>query len=984
MSEIFGWPHRPTKHPRASGLSEGAVVDTQGRLSAGDRFLAKLGIRPEDKMPTALMFSNMFMSGIAIGMIRVCAFTLFLEYWGSEQLALIAILIAVVGMPMTLLIDRLTHGFAVRNYLFTILGVIFVGLFAMRMLLGVAMSPYLVFTLPLFFELVYMLFSLQFVALLSRLLNVRQTKRLSGIARSGEFLAEMVGGFLILLLLNFMGVADLLVVAMVTTLLVFGIVSYTVAHYRSTLYVSNDADGDSDGQESRMLGMLRLPYVKLITFCYVAYMFAYFFLEVAFYDYTARQFTDEKALASFIAQFFAVSGFLTMFVMVLVFAPFLRKFGILAGVISFPVIIFIGSTTVSVMEFSGAEIALIFAVMVVTNASRMVLQSAIWKSSVTILFQVLPDRQRSQGIALTEGVIDPVAGGFAGICLYLLTTYLELEPKVFLIILSVLMLAWIVVGFFVRRMYLSNLVVNIQKRKLGEMALTDLDNNSLDLIKAGLKSSYPAEIFYCLNLLEEIEHPEITELIKEVLDNQNRDVRMDVLRRIASMQIKPLTPRVLDRIEQEPDPVVRGQALKTYAALGADDVTEMLGPYLDAFHEDLRRGALVGILTHNQDDEDANRYLLESIRAENNHERLFAAEVIGDIASPHFSGYLVELLDDSDLQVVERAIVAAGRLHDSRLVNILVSKLSEVSLQGSTSLALRQFGEPALYDLDVGLMSPEATRQEKLHIIETIREIGGPRAIEILLRHLEIKQPELRHQVNLSLASLHYQADPDDQYIFVNNLDEEVQLITWLLATMEDLKDAPQYETLHAALASELEVRRDNMLLLISFLFPSIVMLDTRANIDSKVQEMRVFALEILDNLLTGEIKQIVLPLLDDLTVAERLEQMAERFPQEQLSAEDRFHDVVENHFDRAFFWTRSCMLYQIGISESAAHLPQVELALKDRESVIRETAIWCLGKLDPPNLRKTLSTYLGDKSIQVSDIARSIHSTLPAPDPAP
>ena len=200
---------------------------------------------------------------------------------------------------------------------------------------------------------------------------------------------------------------------------------------------------------------------------------------------------------------------------------------------------------------------------------------------------------------------------------------------------------------------------------------------------------------------------------------------------------------------------------------------------------------------------------------------------------------------------------------------------------------------------------------------------------------------------------------------------------------MEDLKNDPRYETLHAALDSELEVRRDNMLLLISFLFPSIVMLDTRANIDSKVADLRVFALEILDNLLTGEIKEIVLPLLDDLTVAERLEHMSERFPQEKMDPDTRFHDIVENHYDHAFFWTRSCMLYQIGVGESAAHLEQVEKGLRDRESVIRETALWSLSKLNPPGLRKTLSGYLGDKSAQVREVARAIQITLPVPDPA-
>lgn len=958
------------------------VADSPVTMTATDKFLARFGIRPEDRTATGLMFSNMFMSGIAIGMIRVCAFTLFLEYWGSEQLALIAILIAVVGMPMTLLIDRFTHRFTVRTYLFTILGIILAGLAVMRALLGTIDSAYLVFTLPLFFELVYMLFSLQFVALLSRLLNVRQTKRLSGIARSGEFLAELAGGLLVIVLLNFIQVTDLLVVAMMTTLLVFGIVSYTVSRFRSTLYVEGAAASD-EASDSRLLGMLRLPYVRLITFCYVTYMFAYFFLEVAFYNYAAQQFPDEKTLAVFIAEFFAISGFLTMLAMVIVFAPFIRRFGILAGVIAFPVVIFLGSSMVSAMEMYGINPFAIFIVMVMTNASRIILQSAIWKSSVTILFQVLPDRQRSQGIALTEGVIDPVAGGLAGVCLYFLTTQLELEPKAFLIILSLLMLAWIIVGFRVRRLYLSNLVVNIQKRKLGELALSDLDNASLDIIKQGLRSEYPAEIFYCLNLLEEIEHPEITELIKDVLEHDNRDVRMDVLRRIAAMQIEPLTGRVLDRIQNESDPAVRGQALITYATLRAEDTVERLSPFLDANQRDLRRGALVGILTFNRDDEIASDYLLSCVRSESADGRLFAAEVIGEIGTAHFSGYLVELLDDTDLTVIERAIEAAGDLTDARLVNILVNKLSLTSLQGTTSHALRKFGEAALYDLDLGIMSPEASRQEKVHIIETIREIGGNRAIDILLRHIDIKQPELRHQIYLSLATLHYQADPDDQYIFVNALDDEVQLITWLLAAMEDLKDNEEYEALHKALGGELDVRRDMMLLLISFLFPSIVMLDTRANIDSKVAELRVFALEILDNLLTGEIKQIVLPLLDDLTVAERLEQMATRFPQQKLAPAERFHDVVENHYEHAFFWTRSCMLFQIGLGGNKQHLNQVEQGLVDREGIIRQTALWCLSEFDPPDLRKRVSAFLGDSSDQVAELARYLYRSLPDPAPA-
>ena len=747
-------------------------------LSQTEQWLARLGIRPEEKSVTTFLFGNMFLSGIAIGMIRVCALTLFLEHYGAEQLALIAILLAIFGIPITIIIDRLTHRLPIRTYIFTVLGTIFVGLIGFRILLGISHSNVLVFTLPLFFEIAYMLFSLQFIALLTRLLNVRQTKRLFGITRSGEFLAEMFGGLLIVFLLNFLNVQDLLVVAMIATGLVFAVVQLTVSRFGKDLIRTNEDIAGSEINDSRLLGTLRLSYVKLIALCYAAYIFAYFFLDVAFYNYATAQYPDQRQLAEFIAQFFAVAGFLTMFAMIFLFAPVLRRFGIMCGVLAFPIVILIGSSAVTAMEFYGAEASAIFAIMVATNGMRFILQSSIWKPTVTILFQVLPDRQRTQGTSMIEGVVDPLSGGVAGICLYLLSDILDWEPRLFLIVLSVMMICWIVLSVYIRRQYLSNLVVSIQKRKVGELSISELDNASLDIIKGGIESPYPAEIFYCLNLLEEIEHPEITELLKQVLSNHNRVVRMDVLRRVAELDITPLTAHVLRRIEAESDPGVRGQALITYASLRPANTIEKLTAYLEAFHKDLRRGALIGLLCYEPGNDNANDYLLRATRSQSSSERLFAADVIAAIGDPHFSGFLVELLDDPDNTVVERAIYAAGRLKDTRLLNVLVGHLSNPALRASANNALRQFAAAALFDLDNGLSSPETGRQEKLHMIEIVREIGGVPGIGILLRHIDIEQPELRHQIYLGLAALHYQADPDDRYIFGNKIEEEVHTIT--------------------------------------------------------------------------------------------------------------------------------------------------------------------------------------------------------------
>jgi hypothetical protein len=288
------------------------------------------------------------------------------------------------------------------------------------------------------------------------------------------------------------------------------------------------------------------------------------------------------------------------------------------------------------------------------------------------------------------------------------------------------------------------------------------------------------------------------------------------------------------------------------------------------------------------------------------------------------------------------------------------------------------YGEHALYDLDVGFTAPATTRQVKRQIIDIVREIGGTRAIEILLRHVDIDLPGVRHKIYLALATLHYQADPDDQYIFVNKLEEEVQFIAWLLASIEDLYPDERFHQMTLGLGQELDQHRDNMLLLISYLFPSIVMLDTRANIDSKVSELRVFALEVLDNLLTPDIKEVVLPILDDLTVSERLAHLSEKYPQRKLTPDDRFNSLVGEHFDQLTFWTQASLVWVIGKEKAQAHLGVVQKSLRSPEPIIRETASWALAQLQPNDLRRILVGQADDPDPFVSDVVQELLAGLP------
>jgi AAA family ATP:ADP antiporter len=943
-----------------------------------DRSLAQLGIRPVERPLMALLFSNMFLSGLAIGVIRVSTFTLFLQYFASEQLAIVAIMLAISGTLLTLAIERVTQTLSVRAYLYVLVGTILIGLLAVRFFLEGSPSSALIFALPLFFEIIYMLFSLQFIALLSRLLNVRQSKRLAGLARSGEFLAEIVGGLSIILLLQFMRLEDLLLVAAISVIGVMWVIHMTTKRYKDTLNKSA-SEQEIEDSGGNMLTVLRIPYVQLIVFCYMAFIFAYYFLDVAFYHYASIQYPEGNDLAAFIGQFFALSGFFTMLTMIFLFAPFIRKLGMLAGVIVFPLVIGIGAFTISMMEVMNVDHYLIFIVMVVTNALRIILQSAMWRPSVGILFQVLPKRQRSTGTALIEGVIDPVSGGLAGLCLYFLLEYLQWTTDLYLLLLSIVMVTWIIAGILIRETYLSKLILSISQRKLGTLNPNELDEKSLNILLEGLDSHLATDVFYCLNLLEKMDHPQMPALIDRALANQSSHIRTDVLSRIERLGLTTLIPQVRTRIDEEKESRVLGQALRTYAGLMAEDSLIILQPYLQSVETDVLKGALIGLLTFDVTNDAALSRLLLLVRSVNEEEKCDAADVIGKVGNQSLSGFLTELLEDPSHNVIDKAIIAAGESKDDRLAITLINKLSDPVLNGRAASALQRLGKFSLYDLDIALNSATVSRQIKHKIISILREIGGRKAIEILLKQLDIKEPELRHQINLSLAHSNYQAEVDDQYKFASMLNVEVEKMCWLLASMRDIRDEPALLDIHTALGHELDIHRDNIFLITSFIYSSFAIMDSRARFDSKVADLRVFAIEVLDNFLNPQLKEVIIPLLDDLTVSERLEKLEKYFPQETLTASERFDEIMTTHFDDAFIWSKSCLLYFVGFTEKQNYAETVQNALSHAEPIIRETALWSLTKINPQNLRRTLTAYADDTNLAVRKLANESLLKIPA-----
>ena len=103
----------------------------------------------------------------------------------------------------------------------------------------------------------------------------------------------------------------------------------------------------------------------------------------------------------------------------------------------------------------------------------------------------------------------------------------------------------------------------------------------------------------------------------------------------------------------------------------------------------------------------------------------------------------------------------------------------------------------------------------------------------------------------------------------------------------------------------------------------------------SEERTVRSNAIEFLDNLLSRDIKKLVLPLLDNDSVDAVLRKGEEYFNVNKLSEDEALAFLIRGHDS----WLRTCAIYRSGCKTSDGLMKLVEEAVNDCDPVVAETA---------------------------------------------
>ncbi len=926
-------------------------------------------IRSGEGRLVALLLVHSFFVGMAQVLVSTTASTLFLVKFDSQSLPYVYLGAAVV-IPLTgFLYAKLEKPLSFTRLLVVNLSLLFSALVVFRLFLFLMPGVrWLRMALYVWYYVQDVLINLEFWALAGRLLDVRQAKRLFGLIGAGEMAARSISGFSVRPLVKVIGTPNLLILAAV------GIAcSLALMLYITRLYRPDSTTAPTRRERTRKLshaGLVRDRYIVLIAALSCLSLVGYFYVDFAYLDQTQTRYPERDELAGFLGDLLAVIGVLALMSRLFLTGPLIGKYGLRAGLLALPVTVSVGAVPMAISGVIPGAGGVLFWLAVMTKLLCVTFRKSTDRFASRILYQLLAKDRRVHVQTLIGSIVEPMAIGIAGATLLLLSFFPFGTVQLAYALLLVLA-AWIVVVVLLSREYTAVLLRALSKRRVGELAFSVADASSMAILKKGLESPHAGEVIYYLDVLERTGHGSLEAFLKKLLRHRAPEVRRDVLRRIERLGVTSALKRVSTRLRLETSPQVRGAALRTLAALGETEVFEQVLPYLEDPDPQVRMGAMVGLLRSGGIEGvlAAGESLLELTGAPEPARRQFAAQVLGEVGISSFYRPLLKLLRDEDPRVRRAALASAGKLKNPKLWPLVIENLLAYQTRAAAVSALVAGGEAVVPYLEAAFAENGQSREALVRIAQICGRIRGERAMALLRAHLDFPDADVRYQVLASLSLCGYRAGDGDVPDVVQKIEEEVANAAWTLAALADIGDDEPLSLLRAALNRKLERHRERIFFLLSFVYEAQAIMSARDTLylarDSG--EKRAYALEIIDALVSQELKEILLPLLDELPPAERLRRLSDHFPQQSLSRLQRLQEVITGPDVWLTPWIRACALWALaGLDPTLYHRyldklrrdpgPQAALVLTLLEDKTGDKAM--LSTIEKVIILKTVSIF--------------------------
>jgi ATP:ADP antiporter, AAA family len=850
-------------------------------------------MRKEESTTALLMFAYSFLVMWAYNVIRPITRSAFIKDLGADNLPwmplVASFIIAAVMAGYTATISRLP-----RRWGLPIIQAAMVGALVAFWFLFKTGSTWVAVAFYLWGLLLGILLTSQFWTLANVTYDPRQAKRLFGFIGAGAPLGGMAGGFMAYRA-SALGTFNLVLYsAAILTVAVLVVVTILAREQPADVVSASASEekGVGFGEALRLLGASRHLQIIAIAISFAALGANIIEQQLNMATEAAKGRANVDGLTSFLGLVLIWTSSIAFVIQVWLTSRIHRYLGIGFALLVLP--IGFGSTAV---------VMLLNAALWAPSLARVLDQSlryTVDKTTREILFLPLPTDLKYRAKPFVDVTVDRVAKGVSGLLMLILVKPWGLGLNWQQVSFASLIIVglWIATALRVKRQYVAAFRDSLSQRVVqpDQVRLAAADLSTIETLVQELGHPDEHRVLYAIDVLESLDKGSLVTPL--LLYHEAPAVRVRALRALAAAGGNGEAGQALDaarvrrgvpwlpqirRLLSDPDAGVRAAAITAMAAINQEDAVTVARPLLADPDPRIRATAVVALAGSSRSEdvdaaEEALQLLSSDARDTARQARRDVAVAIRSIAQPRFRPLLIPLLYDPAPEVAEEAMagVRAVGASDFIFVPTLVALLRHRQLKAHAREVLVSYGEPVVEALAHFMRDPNEDAWIRRHIPATLARIPCQTSVDALVSALGEADGFLRYKVIAALERL--RRERDDLRFAREPIEAlaltEARTFFTTLSLSENLfarQSLPRDSLLAQALAEKLQRSKDRIYRLLALIYPWRDIAAARWTLERGDGRSRASASEYLDNVLTGQLRKRVMPVLEDMPMEERV-----------------------------------------------------------------------------------------------------------------
>ncbi|MBL0764117.1 MFS transporter [Marivirga atlantica] len=859
-------------------------------------------------------FMGFFVSSLAVG-----AEALFLNNFSEETDLPLAILASgIIGVTVTAIFNYFQSKISFQAlssftllFIFLVLGAVELAYSTME-----DASPLYFFTFTIVVPFTYLIL-LIFWGAFGRLFDLRQSKRIIGGIDTGQLTASIIALLVVIpLMLNEKRGAfeeqDLLTLSLIS---VGGML------FAFTWLMNSSKEHLRGARKNTFVPYKRLmseKYVMLMVGFVIISMIAVNFIDYTFFSVASARF-NEGNLALFLTYFNGAVIIFSFLFQTFATDKIIALYGLKVSLLINPIVTILITTVACLVGAAlgyTPESPTFFAFFVMIAVSRLLVSSlkdALDEPAFKLYFLPLDSSTRFDIQTKIQGVVNAFAALIAGSVILLLS---QIE-RFNLLTISVSALPLLAIWYFVTRYMHNGYRLTLQKTlvKNKERATGNIFNEySLTrLLRRQVNSQEENKKLFGLKLMEKLEPDEFEAMKANLSDSDSNKVKaylegaQEVDFSSSKLTLKKLAEKALKENQSQ-------------------DVVPVTFEQLSA--------------------------LSRSLEVKN---RLYAAKIFLQYADAKNIFLLIDLLKDANQSVRMEAIQTARQLKRHETWNVLIDMLDSVKYGYAASAALISAGDAVLHHLESAFHKSGQSDKIMLAIVRIMAKIGGDEARALLFKKIDYPDKRIVYQMLNGFGYTDFNASGNHIQIIQQLIDEEIGKTVWNLAAINELPKEETYTLLRDAIKEEVNQNYEQIFMLLSLLYDAESVSLVKENILSETAEGIAYGMELLDMFLSNDLKPKLFPLVDDISVNEKVNTLVIYYPREHFELLRLLNNIINRDYNQLSRWVKACALYILAFHDQFEANYAVISHIFNKDRLLKEVAAWLIYHRSPNEFEKVI-----------------------------